>query len=181
MIARVLAAAGLLLPLLLAACSVSGTTRALAYYRKARTYHRDGNFDRAIAYYDTTLTLFARPLATEIFTDRGEAYYGKGMMARAIADFDSALMIFPDAPRARADRGASYLRLKQPNRAVIDLTSALRLEPKLTWARYRRAHAWVAMDSLSRAIADLDTVLMAWKDREDIKVERAQLRARVRH
>lgn len=167
--------------LLFTACSVSGTTRALAYYRKARMYHRDGNLDRAIAYYDTTLTLFARPFSNEVYTDRGEAYYGKGMMARAIADFDTALMNYPDHPRANADRGATYLRLKQPRRAVTDLTRALHFEPTLTWARYRRAQAWEALDSLPRAIADLDTVLMAWKERDDIVDERARLVARARH
>ena len=167
--------------LLVAACSVAGTTRALAYYRRAHRYDREGNYDRAIAYYDTTLTLFARPFSAEVFTDRGVAYYWKGMIPRAIADFDTALSIIPDEPRTLANRGAAYLELKQPRRAIVDLDAALRLKPEITWARHRRARAWAALDSVSRALADFDSVLATWKNRPDVVAERARLVARVKH
>jgi tetratricopeptide (TPR) repeat protein len=166
---------------LLAGCTVAGTTRALAYYRRAKSYARDGDYDRAIAYYDTTLTLFAHPLASEVFIDRGVAYYWKSMLPRAIADFDTALSIYPEEPRALANRGAAYLDLKQPARALTDLSAALRLQPGITWARHRRARAFAALDSLTRAIADMDTVLVVWTNRPEVVAERARLVARARH
>jgi tetratricopeptide (TPR) repeat protein len=165
---------------LLTGCTVSGATRALAYYRQAKAYSYKGDYDRAIAYFDTTLTLFARPLATEVYVDRGVAYYSKGMIDRAIADFDTALVIDSENPRALGDRGAAYLALNQPARAITDLDAALRLQPGITWVRHRRAVAWEEMDSLTRAIADLDTVLVTWKDRPEVVAQRARLVARVR-
>lgn len=166
--------------LLLAGCTVAGTTRALAYYRRAKSYARDHDFDRAIAYYDTALMLFAHPLAGEVYVDRGIAYYWKGLLGRAIADFDTALAIYPEEPRALANRGAAYLELNQPSRALTDLTAALRIEPGITWARHRRARAWAALDSFPRAIADLDTVLVVWTNRPEIAAERARFVLRVR-
>jgi tetratricopeptide (TPR) repeat protein len=165
--------------LLLAGCSVSGSTRALTYYARAHRYAHARDYDRAIAYYDTTITLFVRELASDVYTDRGEAYYGKGLLTRAIADFDTSLAILPEDSRTLAYRAVSYLQLGQRWPAIADFDKALRLDPKLTWARYRRAHAWVELDSLRRAIADLDTVLTQWQDRRDVLAERARLRQRV--
>jgi tetratricopeptide (TPR) repeat protein len=175
---RPLVSAGLLL---LAGCTIAGTTSAISYYRRAKRYARAGDYDRAIAYYDTTIALFVRPFATEVYIDRGEAYYWKGMIERAIADFDTALTIYSEEPRALADRGAAHLELKHHARAIVDLDAALQLQPRLVWARVRRARAWAAMDSLTRAIADLDTVLTVWKDRPEVVAERARLVARVKH
>jgi len=165
--------------LLLTACSMVGTTRAVVYYRRAHKYLAARDYDRAIAYYDTTIAAFSRPLASEVFTDRGEAYFFKGMYERAIADFDTALAILGEEERALADRGETYRRLRQYGKAIPDYGRALALSPKLTWARYGRAQAWQALDSLQRAIADLDTVLMQWNGRPDISKERRLLVARL--
>jgi len=166
--------------LVVSACSMVGTTRAVVYYRRAHKYLAARDYDRAIAYYDTTIAEFSRPLASEVFIDRGEAYFFKGMYERAVADFDTALTILGEDARALADRGTAYRRLRQCERAIPDYAAALALSPKLTWARYGRAQAWQAVDSLERAIADLDTVLIQWKERPDIARERERLVARLR-
>lgn len=169
--------------LLVTACSVVGTTRAVVYYRRAHKYVAARDYDRAIAYYDTAIAAFSRPLASEVFTDRGEAYFLKGMYERAVADFDTALTIFGDDERTLADRGTAFRRLRRYGEAISDYTAALALKPRLTWARYGRAKAWQAVDSLARAIADLDTVLIQWKERPErpeIAKEREYLVSRLR-
>ena len=165
--------------LLVTACSMVGTTRAIVYYRRAHKYVAAGDYDRAIAYYDTTIAAFSRPLASEVFIDRGEAYFFKGSYERAIADFDTALAILGEDARALADRATAYRRLGQYGKAIPDYAAALDLSPNLTWARYGRAQVWQAVDSLERAIADLDTVLIQWKERSDIAKEREHLVARL--
>lgn len=168
-----------LLPVaLLAGCNVSGSVRALYYYGTAQEYYERGDYDRAIAYYDTTLTLFNRVFSSSVYHERGLAYAAKGEYARAIADYDSALAILDEFPLALESRGVAYLRLGQPERAVADFDRTLALEPGRVTARHQRAHAWEARDSLDRAIADLDTVVVRWKSHAFIFAERGRWLAR---
>src|SRR6266487_2590637 len=150
----------LVCPLLLvpAGCSVAGSTRALAYYAKAHRYYRAGDYDRAIAYYDTTLTLFHRILATGVYADRGLAYAANGMPERAVVDYDSALAILDSFYMAYYLRGRAHLQMNEPLWAVDDFDAALRIEPTHTASRYRRAQAWHRADSAERALGRVGPV-----------------------
>ena len=86
-------------------------------------YLRSGDFDRAIADYDTFTRL--SPDEADAYMWRGCAYYLKSEDERAIADYDSALAIDPDNAFTLFMRGLSHARLGSPSRAQQDFIRAL--------------------------------------------------------
>ena len=79
---------------------------AIAYYRRGRGYHKQGNLDSAIADYGRAIGL--NPDLARAYSNRGFAYGGKGELDRAVASYKKAAAL-GDA-NGQATLGLLYAR-----------------------------------------------------------------------
>ena len=107
--------------------------------------------DKAIAACTRVLGLNPQPWA---FNNRGNAYYTKGDLDRAIADYNEAIRLDPKDDNAFYDRGTVYNSKGNYDHAVADLNEALRLNPKNALAFNNRGSVYYREADYDRAIAD---------------------------
>jgi tetratricopeptide (TPR) repeat protein len=81
----------------------------------------------------STRPIRQNPDFAEAFDNRGLAYLGKGMVDRAIQDFDEAARLSPRYVQAFNDRGAAYFRKGDYDAALKSFDEALRLDPTYRW------------------------------------------------
>lgn len=93
------------------------------------------------------------------FNNRGLAYYDKGDLTRAIADYDQAIRLKPDYATAFYKRGLVYLAKGDLTRAIADFDQAIRLKPDYAFAFNNRGNAYVDKGDLTRAIRDYDQAI----------------------
>jgi tetratricopeptide (TPR) repeat protein len=62
--------------------------------------------------------------------NRGSAYYGKGDVDRAIADYSETIRLDPKSALAYNDRGGAYFDKGALDRAIADFNEAIKLDPK---------------------------------------------------
>jgi tetratricopeptide (TPR) repeat protein len=102
-------------------------TRETSGYERAIQCIGVGAFDQGVKYLDQWLAT-NRSDATA-FEYRGCAYYAKGRMDSAIADFTKAIELAPTNDRAWYNRGGAFVVKEQFEDGVRDLTESLRLNP----------------------------------------------------
>jgi tetratricopeptide (TPR) repeat protein len=93
--------------------------------------------DRAVAYHN-----------------RGLAYYRKGELDRAIADYAEAIALNPKYVKAYTGRGNAYKNKGEYDRAIIDYTKAIALDPNYVPAYGNRGLAYQKKGDKEQAIAD---------------------------
>jgi lipoprotein NlpI len=93
------------------------------------------------------------------FSNRGQAYEGKGDHARAIHDYDAALELEPNLMIALANRGVAYARKGDFDRALRDCDEAIRLQPDNAALFNGRGVVYLLKGDYDRAIEDHDRAL----------------------
>jgi len=84
---------------------------------------------------------------------RGWAYVQKGDDEQAMADFNMALKIRPNAPLALNNRGTIFLRQALQS-ALDDFNAALSSKPDLYFAHLNRGHVLMIMKDYDGALAE---------------------------
>ncbi|QGM98690.1 tetratricopeptide repeat protein [Methylocystis parvus] len=85
---------------------------------------------------------------------RGMAYFRKGDLAHAEADFSKAAEFDPSDSEAFSNRGLMRQQLGQVDNAIADYDKAIALKPGQGAAYANRALAWRMKGDLDRAVAD---------------------------
>jgi tetratricopeptide (TPR) repeat protein len=107
--------------------------------------------DQVIQSYDQVIKI--APTA-QVYTSRGAAYYDKGDLKQAIADYSQAVALDPKDSYAYNDRGAAYDDQNDYTHAIADYTQAIALDPNYTFAYSNRGNTYRHMNDLDHAIAD---------------------------
>jgi len=90
---------------------------------------------------------------------RGNAYYDKGDLVRAMEDFERAVELNPSSALAYFNRGAIHHAKGNTGRAIEDFDRAIELDPKFTRALNDRGVAYANQGNTSQAIKDFDRVI----------------------
>jgi len=106
---------------------ISKKNLTIACYNRGIAYGISGQYDRAIADYDTAIML--SPKDSIAYIVRGISYEGKGQYDRAIADYDTAIMLSPNYDWAYYNRGEAYKGRGNKERAIVDFRKVLELRP----------------------------------------------------
>ena len=106
-------------------------SQAETYFLRARAHFDSGEYDRAIANYDTAIGL--RPDAAGAYVNRGSAYARKGELARAMADFDTAIRLKPNLASAYLNRGIVSRQRGLTEWALRDFGRAYLLNLRPRW------------------------------------------------
>ncbi len=88
------------------------------------------------------------------YNSRGDAYYSKGGVDRAIADYSQAIALDPKFAAAYNIRGIAYYRKGEVDRAIADYSRAIALDPKSADSYIDRGNAYEKKDEHDRTIAD---------------------------
>ena len=91
----------------------------------------------------------------QAYSNRGLAYYEKGDLDRAIADYSEAIRLDPKYAYAYNNRGNAYYDKGDHDRAIADYSEAIRLDPKYAQAYFNRGVAYLYAGRLPKALADL--------------------------
>lgn len=85
------------------------------------------------------------------YTDRGDAYCGKGDYDQAIADYNEAIRLDPDDALTYIGRGDVYYSKGDYDRAVADYDTAVQIDPAYDEARQNLKQALEAKATLDTA------------------------------
>jgi len=112
---------------------------------------------------EATIELYSRAIALDpdfstAYNNRGLAYYDKGDYDRAIADYDQAIQLEPDATTYYS-RGLAYYYKGDYDRAIADYDQAIKLKPDYAIAYRSRGRAYRKKGDYDRAIADLNQAI----------------------
>lgn len=91
-------------------------------------------------------------------TNRGNAYFRQGDMAKAVADYTRVLELKPDAAAFRR-RGMARVRQQAADDAIADFTEALKLDPRDAESLGNRGLAYAQKNESEKAIADYTEAL----------------------
>jgi tetratricopeptide (TPR) repeat protein len=90
---------------------------------------------------------------------RARAYFGKGELAKALADFGEAVRLDPQSASLYLDRAAIYLAKGYLDQAIADYDKAIERDPKLAIGHNNRGLAFSARGELDKALADFDVAV----------------------
>jgi protein O-mannosyl-transferase len=125
-------------------------------------YAAQGQFDRAIAEYQTALQL--KPDYATAHYNVGIAYASQGQFDRAITEYQTALRLSSDFAEVHNNLGFAYASQNQFDRAIAEYQSALRLKPDYAMAHYNLGIAYASQDQFDRAIAEYQAALRLYPD-----------------
>ena len=116
-----------------------------AHVNKANALRKLGQFESALASYDSAIQL--RPGHAETHLNRGIALKELGKYTLAIGSYDQAIALNPDFMTAYANRGAALAALKQHESAIASFDHAIRLNPGIA---YTHLHRGISLHALGR-------------------------------
>lgn len=87
---------------------------------------------------------------------RGVAYYAKGDLDRAIADYDEAIRLNPKDKDAISSRGNAYRAKGDFDRSLADYDQLVQLDARDARAYFHRARVYWQSASFAKSLADLD-------------------------
>jgi lipoprotein NlpI len=90
------------------------------------------------------------------YANRGEAYFAKGDLERAIADYGEAIRGDPTLARGYIDRGNAYFSKGDLERAIAEYSQRVEAEPKNDGPLFDRGMANLYAGALPKALADFD-------------------------
>ena len=100
------------------------------------------------------------PEFAEAYLNRGQAYYAKNELDKAIADYDKAIEINSELVEVYTHRGNAYRAKAELDSAIADYTEALKLRPKVPESYYTRGEAWLLAKGWEEAKTDLTAALL---------------------
>lgn len=110
-----------------------------------KDYLQSGNLCMKQRHFDCAVSEYTHGLEkgadARLYTNRGAAYYEKGMFRQAIADFNQALRVDPNDAKAYNNRGNAHFRLGNFEAAVADYDKAASLKSGYTAALTNRRMA----------------------------------------
>lgn len=133
----------------------------LSDLRAANAAYGDGNYELAIAAYDSALAagdLSPRNRVLARYT-RGLANGALGRYAEAVADFDAVLAEAPDHAEALNSRGLALAAQGRHVEAIADYTTAIRLKHDHAYAHNNRGASLLAIGRLDAALEDFYAAL----------------------
>lgn len=111
-----------------------------------------GDFSSAETYW--TKLLERLPQEAAIWSNRGNARVSQRKLEEAIADYEQAIQLAPDAPDPYLNRGAALEGLGRWQEAIADYNHVLELDPNDPAAYNNRGNAEAGQGNWDQAIAD---------------------------
>jgi len=99
------------------------------YHNRGVLYRREGNFEKALELYNEALKYHDDVIDDAIFANRANVYFDKKEYAKAVADYNRAIMLNNNDFLSYENRGSAYLMMNKFDSALIDFNRSLQLKP----------------------------------------------------
>lgn len=136
--------------------AIQGADLALAHERLAYALRKQGKVDEAIAAFTKSLDIAKSP---EAYNERGTAYFIKGQLADAMADFSRAIAEDPNSGDAFNNRAWAYYTTGRAQEALADADRATTLSPEKAYVWDTRGHIEERLANRTAAIEDFKKAL----------------------
>ena len=100
-----------------------------------------------------------RPSLAIAYNNRGIAHAARKEFDRAIADYEEAIKLLPNADFPYNNRGNAWLERKDYDRAMADYDKAIALNPRNARAYNNRGKIWAERKEYDRALLDYDQAI----------------------
>lgn len=120
----------------------------------AACYYRLGNYEEAIARYNTAIAI--DPESEAAYIERGKTYMEMGEYQLALEDFEEALSISPFSTEVLIARGNLHRAMGNYVNALNDFNLALIKEPQNVESYYQRGLVYIDQGNLDNAMLDFD-------------------------
>jgi lipoprotein NlpI len=127
-----------------------------AYYNRGAAYQNLGQFDKALADYNTAISLDP---SWEAYNNRGLFFDQIGQPDKAIADYTMSIMLNRSGAVAYNNRGITYERMGQLDKALADYNAAIQLNPYYHRAYLNRGAIFEKQVHYDRAIMDYNATV----------------------
>ncbi|MEW6263022.1 MAG: tetratricopeptide repeat protein [Thermodesulfobacteriota bacterium] len=147
-----LVGAGLMMILL----SLQAQAGGMDDYLAGREAAKNRQMDEAIKLYTKAIDsgeLKEKDLA-QAYNSRGNAWFDKGDLDQAIADYTRAIEADPKNGYAYYSRAFAHDHKGQADKAISDFTKAIEINPRDADSYFGRGNAWFDKKDLNKAIAD---------------------------
>ncbi|KAK9457911.1 hypothetical protein V1511DRAFT_491213 [Dipodascopsis uninucleata] len=155
---------------------------AKSFSRMAHAYHKQGNLDKAIEFYNRSLTehrtpdtlaklravekekqkkeldAYIDPAKAEEAREEGNSLFKNADWPGAVKAYSEMIRRAPDDPRGYSNRAAAYAKLLSFPEAIKDCDVAISKDPNFLRAYIRKANAYFATREYSKCIETLDEV-----------------------
>ncbi len=101
------------------------------------------------------------------YFNRGESYYQRGQLNKAVVDYSRAIELDPDYYEIYYRRGLAYQRTRQYERAIADFDAAIQRRQDYYYAYVYRGVAYSSLGQIERAIADYSRAIQIQPDLPD--------------
>jgi tetratricopeptide (TPR) repeat protein len=119
---------------------------------KAFSYTEKGDFAQAETYWTQMIEQF--PTNPAAWSNRGNARVSQNKLEAALADYNKAMELAPNATDPYLNRGTALEGLGRWNEAIADYSRVLELDPNDAMAYNNRGNAVAGMGDWEKAIAD---------------------------
>ena len=130
---------------------------ASEYFEQAFKADEADDYEKAIR--DYTKASLLNPDDTDIYNNRGNAYYRLKQYEQAIADYDKAIELDPQSAITYNNRGVTYDSLKQYEQAIADYDKAIELDPQDATAYNNRGVSYEDCKKYDQAIINYEAAL----------------------
>ena len=119
-------------------------------FNMGNAYDDEGNYDKAIEYYQKTIEL--KPDNTEVYNNMGIAYNHKGSYDKAIEYYEKAIELNPDLSEAFNNMGNAYSDKGNYDKAIECYQKVIELNPDDVDAYYNMGNAYFKKGNYNKAI-----------------------------
>jgi lipoprotein NlpI len=121
----------------------------------------EGNPNLAIEYCTKVIRAGQIPegMPSAAHFSRGNAYYQKGDLDRAIADYGAAIKLDPQFAPAFRNRAGAWFAKGELDKSVADLDAAITRDPRNVSSFYNRGRLLLLKGEYDRATTDLDAAI----------------------
>ncbi len=134
----------------------------LAYNNRAETYFWNGDYDRAIADFNTAIQLGIEN--SSVFYKRGYSFFSAKKYSEALDDFNRAIQLSDASPIVYYKRAYAYSELGKFNEAISDYNYVLKRQPDFSEAYHDRGLTYYKMGRYNDAIVNFDKAIALTPD-----------------
>jgi tetratricopeptide (TPR) repeat protein len=119
-----------------------------------------GKYEDGIVCLDNVLsTTKGNELNWIIFNSRGSAFAAVGEMEKALADYESAIRLFPNRPLSYNERANLYSNLGELQKALNDYNNAIALDDSFAIGYYSRGLCYRRLEEYEKALEDFNRAI----------------------
>lgn len=116
----------------------------------ATTYARNSLWKDEVAFWEDVAE--KSPLKSRVHNNLGHIYSSRGLVDRAIEEYETAVRLRPDNPGARYNLGTAYMSRGSVEKAIEQFRAALQLSPDYLNAHFNLAFAYKAGGLIEKSI-----------------------------